>query len=128
MKVKKVEHVGIMVKNIDETLKFYKDVLGVKPADIKLGEVPGAMKMATIHLSEGVIELLQNLDPKAPKIEADVIDHMAIEVDDIVQSLSWLKSKGATLIHEKPMQLPGGRKVAFFKPANSQVAIEMVQD
>ena len=128
MKVKKLEHVGISVKNMDETLKFYTEVLGIPPGDIKLGGVPGVMKMATIHLAGSDIELLQNLDPKAAALKADVIAHLAIEVDDIVQALSWLKSKGATLVHEKPMQLPGGRKVAFFTPANSQVSIEMVED
>jgi methylmalonyl-CoA/ethylmalonyl-CoA epimerase len=128
MKVKKLEHVGIKVKNMDETLKFYTGVLGIQLADIKVGGVPGVMKMATINLPEGVIELLQNLDPKAPQVEADSIDHLAIQVDDIVQALASLKNTGATLIHEKPMQLPGGRKVAFFKPAGSQVSIEMVQD
>jgi methylmalonyl-CoA/ethylmalonyl-CoA epimerase len=128
MKVKKLEHVGIYVKNMDETLKFYTDVLGVKSADIQIGGVPGIMKMATIKLPEGVIELLQNLDAKAPKTESDTLDHLAIEVDDIVQALALLKSKGATLVHEKPMQLPTGRKVAFFKPAGSRVSIELVQD
>jgi methylmalonyl-CoA/ethylmalonyl-CoA epimerase len=128
MKFKKLEHVGISVKNMDETLKFYTDVLGVKSADIQVGGVPGAMKMATIHMGGSIIELLQNLDPKAPPVEADVIAHMAIEVEDIVQALSWLKSKGATIIHEKPMVLPGGRKVAFFMPARSKVSIELVED
>jgi methylmalonyl-CoA/ethylmalonyl-CoA epimerase len=128
VKVKKVEHIGISVKNMDETLKFYTDVLGIKSSDIKVGGRPGAMKMANISLPGCSIELLQNLDPKAPPVQADTIAHMAIEVDNIIEALSILKSQGATLIHEKPMQLPTGRKVAFVIPKDSQVSIELVED
>jgi methylmalonyl-CoA/ethylmalonyl-CoA epimerase len=128
VKVKRVEHIGISVKDIDATLKFYTGVLGIKPADIKTGGVPGVMKMATINLPGTGIELLQNIDPKAPPVQADTIAHMAIEVDDIVGALSILKSQGATLVHEKPMQLPTGRKVAFVMPKDSRVSIELVED
>ena len=128
MKVKKVEHIGISVKNMDETLKFYTDVLGIKSADIKTGGVPGRMKMATINLPGSGIELLQSLDPNAKPVQADTIAHMAIEVEDIVEALRILKGSGATLIHEKPMQLPTGRKVAFVIPKDSQVSIELVED
>ena len=128
MKVKKLEHIGMSVKDRDETLKFYTEVLGIKSGDIKVSGVPGRMKMATIHLGSSEIELLQNVDPKAPPVQADTISHMAIEVDNILEALSMLKSKGATLIHEKPMQLPSGRKVAFVLPKDSKVSIELVED
>jgi len=128
MKVKNLEHVGIAVKNTDDTVRFYTDVLGIEPGNIQTSVVPGQVKLTVINIGKGQIELLENLNPKSPPVEADNIAHMAIEVEDIEGTLAQLKSKGATLIHEKPMVLPSGRKVAFVVPAGSRVSIELVED
>jgi methylmalonyl-CoA/ethylmalonyl-CoA epimerase len=125
LKIEKVEHIGIAVKNIDETLKFYTGVMGIKSADIQMGGNPAVMKMATINTAGAKLEFLQRLDPKSA-VNIDVIDHVAIKVDNIEETLSAVKKDGGTLIHEKPMQF-GGKKIAFALPKNSQVMIEFME-
>jgi methylmalonyl-CoA/ethylmalonyl-CoA epimerase len=133
MKVEQVEHIGITVKNLDEALKFYTDVMGIKSSEIDAMEVPGILKAATMRTKGSKIELIQFLDFKdllfkyADK-QADNIHHFAITVDNIVEALSAVKKQGGTLIHEKPMQMPSGRKFAYVMPKNSKVLIEFLED
>jgi methylmalonyl-CoA/ethylmalonyl-CoA epimerase len=131
--LERVEHIGISVKNLDETLKFYTDIMGVKPGDIEKSELPGVIKSAILRTNGSKIELLQFLDPQDPVAkfsdrQADGIHHFAVNVDNITEALSRLKKDGATLIHEKPMTLPSGRKIACFLPRNSKVMIELMED
>ncbi len=132
MKIVKVGHVGIAVKNMDETLKFYTDVLGVKKSDIKDMTMPGAMRLVTIKTPGANLEFVQYLSDKEVlskyfEGKADAIHHVAINVDDIVAALTAVKKAGGTLVHEKPMEIPGGIKVAFALPKGSKVLIEFMQ-
>jgi methylmalonyl-CoA/ethylmalonyl-CoA epimerase len=133
MKVEQVEHVGITVKNLDETLKFYTDVLGIKSSDIQKNGKPGEMRSATIMTKGAKIEFLQFPSPDEPLLKyadpkLDVVHHFAINVDNILEAIATIKKSGGTIIHEKPMQLPTGRKVAFVLPKNSKVLIELMED
>jgi methylmalonyl-CoA/ethylmalonyl-CoA epimerase len=133
MKMEKFDHVGMTVKNLDETLKFYTDTLGVKKSEIQTNARPGVMRSATISASGGKIEFLEFADPKEPLLKYadakfDNIHHFAINVDNIEEALSQIKKLGGTLIHEKPMQMPTGRKIAFVIPPNSKVLIELLED
>jgi methylmalonyl-CoA/ethylmalonyl-CoA epimerase len=133
MKVERVEHIGITVKNLDETLKFYTGVLGINSSEIDAGEVPGILKAATIRTRGSKIELIQFLTSqdvlfKYADKEADNIHHFAVNVDNISESLSAIKKDGGTLIHEKPVVLPTGRKIAYVMPKNSKVLIEFMED
>jgi methylmalonyl-CoA epimerase len=133
MKVEQVEHVGLTVKNLDESLKFYTGVLGIKPADIQMMEVPGVLRGATILTRGSKIELLQFLNDTDPLAkyadkQADNLHHYAINVDNITEALSVIKKQGGTLIHETPMQMPGGRKFAYIIPPHSKVLIELLED
>lgn len=132
MKIEKVEHVGISVKNLHETLKFYTETLGVKKSDITEMGVPNVMKIATIKVPGANLELVQYMNEKEVLAKfgnpaSDSIHHVAINVDDIAATLAAVKKQGGTLIHEKPMQLPGGRKIAFALPKNSHVLIEFME-
>jgi methylmalonyl-CoA/ethylmalonyl-CoA epimerase len=133
MKLEKFDHVGMTVKNLDVTLKFYTDIMGVKDSDIQKGGRPGVMRTATITTSGGNIEFLEFADPKEPLLKYadskfDNIHHYAVNVDNIEEALSVIKKQGGTLIHEKPMQTPTGRKIAFVLPPNSKVLIELLED
>ncbi len=133
MKMLKVDHVGISVKNLDETLKFYVDTFGVKKSDIVEMGVPGQMKIATLKVAGANLEFVQYLSDKDVLARlgnpaTDAIHHVAINVDDILGTLAAIKKQGGTLIHEKPMQIPGGRQIAFALPKNSHVVIEFMQD
>jgi len=132
VKIEKVDHVGISVRNLDETLKFYMDNFGIKKTDIVEMGVPNQMKIATIKLAGTNLEFIQYLNPKDLLAKfgnpaADSIHHVAVNVDNIADTLAALKKQGGTLIHEKPIELPGGRKIAFALPKNSHVLIEFMQ-
>jgi methylmalonyl-CoA/ethylmalonyl-CoA epimerase len=132
MKIEKVDHIGISVKNMDTTLKFYTDNLGVKKSDIIDQMVPGRMRMATIKLAGANLELVQYLDNtdvlyKYADAKADAIHHVAIYVDNIEEALNTVKKTGGVLVHEKPMKLPSGLKVAFALPKDSKVMIEFME-
>jgi methylmalonyl-CoA/ethylmalonyl-CoA epimerase len=132
MQIEKVDHIGIAVKNMDLTLKFYMEQLGVKKSDIEDMTVPGQMRMATIKIAGANLELVQYLNENEVLAKyavpgTDAIHHVAIYVDDILEALKKVKNAGGTLIHEKPMEIPGGLKVAFALPANSKVMIEFME-
>jgi methylmalonyl-CoA epimerase len=132
MNFEKVDHIAISVKNMDSTLKFYTDKMGVKKGDISDMTIPGNMRMATIKVPGANLEFVQYLNDKEvlakyadPK--ADALHHFGIFVDDIIEALSNVKKQGGTLIHEIPMQIPGGLKVAFALPKDSKVLIEFME-
>jgi methylmalonyl-CoA epimerase len=132
MNFEKVDHIAISVKNMDSTLKFYTDKMGVKKGDIADMTIPGNMRMVTIKVSGANLEFVQYLNDKEvlakyadPK--ADALHHFGIYVDDILEALSNVKKQGGTLIHETPMQIPGGLKVAFALPKDSKVLIEFME-
>jgi methylmalonyl-CoA/ethylmalonyl-CoA epimerase len=132
MKIEKVDHVGISVKNMDATLKFYTGQMGVKKSDISDKTMPGMMRMATIKVAGSNLEFVQYLNEKEvlakyADTKADAVHHVGIFVDDIMAALAIVKKEGGTLIHETPMQIPGGLKVAFALPKDSKVMIEFME-
>jgi methylmalonyl-CoA epimerase len=132
MKIDKVDHVGIAVKDIDATLKFYKENLGVKKEDIEDVTAPGMMRLVTVKLPGANLEFVQYLNDKEILAEyavpgTDSIHHIGIYVDDIKAVLSAVKKAGGTLIHETPLEIGGGRQIAFALPKSSNVMIEFME-
>ncbi|MCX7025758.1 MAG: methylmalonyl-CoA epimerase [Spirochaetes bacterium] len=130
--VSKVDHIGIAVVNIDETLSFYTGVLGLK----LLGSETVAdqkVKVAFLPLGDTEIELLESTDPEGPiakfiEAKGQGIQHIAFRVDDIEKALAELKGKGVRLIDEKPRYGAGGAKIAFLHPkATNGVLVELCQ-
>jgi methylmalonyl-CoA epimerase len=125
--------VGISVKNLDETIKFYTENFGIKKSDITEMTVPDAVRIATIKVPGANLEFVQYLSEKEilsrfGNPASDSIHHVAINVDNLADTLAAVKKQGGTLVYEKPMQLPGGRLIAFALPKNSHVLIEFMQD
>ncbi len=118
--VSKIDHIGVAVKSIDEASKFYEDILGMKVTEIE--EVPDQkVKVAFIPTGDSELELLQSTDPQGPiakyiEAKGQGIQHIALRVDDIEQTLADLKDKGIRLIDEKPRIGAGGAKIAFIHP------------
>ncbi|MCK5559266.1 MAG: methylmalonyl-CoA epimerase [Thermoplasmata archaeon] len=128
----KVDHIGIAVNNIDETLSFYRDQLGLTLGGIE--EVPEQkVKVAFMQLGESRLELLESTDPDGPVAKfiekrGQGIQHIAIGVDNIDETLESLKATGAMLIDEKPRIGAGGAKIAFVHPKSTRgVLLEICQ-
>lgn len=131
---KKIDHVGIAVKDLGEAMKLYCDVLGLKIEDIKKETVDEQKaKVAMIPIGESRIELLESTDPEgviAKFIEkrGEGIHHLAIGVDDIKAALESLKRKNVPLINSEPRTGAHGSKIAFLHPKATKALLELVED
>jgi len=129
--IKKINHVAIVVKDIDESLKFWETALGLKLDHVE--DVPSqASKVAFIPVGEGEIELVQPTSTDsgmAAYLEkrGEGMHHLCIEVDDIEAKMQELKDAGVRLINQSPEVLPG-RKMAFIHPkSTSGVLVELYE-
>lgn len=130
--VKKVDHIGIAVKNLEETLKFYQEVLGLELDGIEIVEEQ-KVKVAFLPIGDTEIELLESTDKEGPiaryiEKKGEGIQHIAYRVDDIEKAIEEMKSKGIRMIDEKPRYGAGGAKIAFLHPKSTYgVLIELCQ-
>ncbi len=117
--IKKIDHVGIAVKNLDEAIKLWES-LGLKVAEIE--EVPGQkVRVAVFKVGESRIELLEGTSEDSPISKfiakrGEGIHHIALGVENIEEHLEKLKEQGFRLIDEKPRIGAGGAKIAFVHP------------
>lgn len=128
----KINHIGIAVKSIEETLKFYTEKLKLETNDIV--EVPGQkVKIASLQIGESKIELIEgtSLDSPIAKFlekKGEGIHHIAFEVIDLEERLKELKVSEVRLIDEHPRSGAHGTKIAFIHPASTNgVLIELVE-
>ena len=121
-KIKKINHVAVVVSDVDAALKFWQDALGIKLDHVE--EVPSQKaKVAFLPVGETEVELVMPSSPDtgAGKFLAERgggMHHLCFEVDDISGMMADLKAKGVRLINEVPDVLPG-RKVAFVHPKST---------
>ena len=128
---KKIDHVGIAVKNLEEAIKVWEG-LGLKVDEIE--EVPDQkVRTAIIHIGESRIELLEPTAEDSPIAKfiakrGEGIHHIALGVTNIEEHLKELKEKGYRLIDEEPRIGAGGAKIAFVHPkAVTGVLLELCE-
>mgnify|MGYP004703130901 FL=1 len=128
--VTKIDHIGIAVKNIEETLKFYEDVLGIKCVSQEVVEEQ-KVKVAFLPVGDTEVELLESTSEDGPiarfiEKKGEGIQHVAFKVDNIEEAIAELQQKGVRLIDEKPRYGAGGARIAFLHPkSTSGVLIEI---
>lgn len=121
--MRKVDHIGIAVSNLDTALQFYRDVLGMEVTTIE--EVPEQkIKAAIIPVGESKIELLEATSPESPVAKfidsrGEGIHHIALQVSGLESILSHLAEKGVRLIDKEPRIGAGGNKIAFLHPKST---------
>lgn len=128
---KRLDHVGVVVANLDDSLKTYCDQLGFKL--LERTEIP-EQKVVAAFLDGGnsTIELISPTDTESGTAKylanrGEGTHHVAYEVTDIVATLAELKASGVRLIDETPRQGVHG-KVAFVHPkATHGMMIELLQ-
>jgi methylmalonyl-CoA epimerase len=131
MAIKRIDHIAIVVENLDAALNVYRDALGMPVTDVReMAEQD--VKMAFLPTGDSEIELLEPLhaDSGIGKYLAkrgEGLHHICLEVDDIEATLADLKLKGAQLIDETPRTGAYGR-IAFIHPKGAHgVLIELVE-
>jgi len=130
-KVKKINHVAIVVEDIDTALAFWRDQLGLQLDHIE--EVPSqASKVAFLPVGEGEVELVEPTDLESGLAKylgkrGEGMHHLCVEVDDIEGMLVQLKEKGVRMINDEPLDLPG-RRMAFIHPKSTNgVLLELYE-
>lgn len=130
MKALKVDHIGIAVKNLEETLKFYTDVLGLEVEGTETVEEQ-KVKVAFLPIGDTEVELLESTSDDGPiakfiERNGEGVQHIAFKVDDIEEAIAYMKEKGMRMIDEAPRYGAGGAKIAFVHPKSShRVLVEL---
>ena len=130
--IKKIDHVAIVVRSIDEALELYDRLFGIKPT--KVEDVPDqGVKSALLPFKDGgEIELLEPIDPqggvaKFLENKGEGIHHISLEVDDVDKELSGLADKGCQLIDKQGRPGLAG-KIGFVHPKSTRgVLYELTQ-
>jgi len=122
--IKRIDHLGIAVKSLDEAIPLWEKMLGVKCANV---EEVASQKVRTAFLKVGEvwIELLESTaddGPIAKFIEknGEGIQHVAFYTDDLVGELAKNKEEGVRLIDEAPRAGAGGMDIAFLHPKSTR--------
>lgn len=123
MNISRVDHIGIAVKSIEDTLKFYEGALGIKCTGQEVVE-DQKVKTAFLPVGDTEVELLESTyeDGTIAKFiekKGEGLHHLAFRVDDIEKALEELKAQGIRLIDEKPRLGAGGAKIAFIHPKST---------
>jgi methylmalonyl-CoA/ethylmalonyl-CoA epimerase len=119
-KIKKIDHVALVVADIDEALNFWQDSLGLKLDHVE--DIPRENSaIAFLPLGQSEIELVQPTTDdsgvaKYLQKRGPGMHHICLEVDDIEGMLAQLKAKEIRLIHEEPVVAESGKKYAFIHP------------
>lgn len=128
----KINHLGIATKGIDDALKFWEDALGLENVHTEVVEEQ-KVRVAMLPIGESRVELLEPTSEDSPiskflEKRGGGIHHIAVEVENIEESLAQLKAKGMRLIDETPKIGAEGCLVAFVHPgATGGVLLELVQ-
>jgi methylmalonyl-CoA/ethylmalonyl-CoA epimerase len=132
MKIRKIRHLGIAVKDIAKAQEFFKDILGLEFAGIEKVE---EQKVKTAFFSiEGVgIELLESTSPEGPiarfiEKRGEGFQHLAIEIDNLEGAIAELKAKGTQMIDQQPRKGASGTRIAFVHPKSTfGLLIELIE-
>jgi methylmalonyl-CoA/ethylmalonyl-CoA epimerase len=130
-KITKINHVAIVVADLEQALGFWRDALGLELEHVE--DVPSQKaQVAFMPVGDGEVELVcpTDLNSGAGKFLAERgggMHHLCFEVDNLDAKLEELKLKGVRLINETALELPG-RRLAFIHPKSSGgVLVELYQ-
>jgi methylmalonyl-CoA/ethylmalonyl-CoA epimerase len=130
--MKGLDHVAILVSDLDAAIRLYRDVYGLELAEVE--EVPSEkVRVAIFGHGAGRIELVSPSSPDSPMARAiekrgEGLHHVCLEVPDIEKAMASLRAQGAPLLDDVPRPGAGGARVAFVHPKGSRgVLVELRQ-
>ena len=131
--LKKIEHIGIAVKDLNTSNDLFKKLLGVP--HYKTEQVPSeGVTTSFFDVGTHKIELLEATDANSPIAKfiakkGEGVHHIAFEVEDIDVELTRLKTEGFELIHETAKEGADNKRIAFLHPKSTNgVLIELCQE
>jgi lactoylglutathione lyase len=126
MTIKRLEHTGIMVKDIEVSINFYQDVLGLELQQA-FTHTNGVLKLAFLKFPDSThtdIELIEGYNDALPR--EGVVHHLAFTVDNLDAEIERFKNLNITFIEEEPTTLPNGLRYIFFHGPDGEW-LELVQ-
>jgi len=133
MNLKKIEHIGIAVKDLEQSKKLYKKLLGVQSYKDEKVSSEGVIT-SFFKIGESKIELLAGINDTSPiskfiEKKGEGFHHIAYEVDDIVLETNRLKKEGFIFIYEQAKEGADNKWVNFIHPKSAGgVLIEICQE
>ena len=132
--VRKIEHIGIVVKDLEKSLVPYQELLGLKLKETEQLDVQGAFtRVAFFPVGEVNVELVHTtaktgLAAEFLRDHGEGLHHIAFEVEDLEKTFQALRSRGIKFVWDEIITGSRGSKVAFFKAEEfNGVYIELVQ-
>lgn len=131
--VKKIEHIGIAVKNMNDANVLFEKLLGVPSYKQEEVESEGVLT-SFFQTGTNKIELLMATNPESPiakflEKKGEGIHHIAFDVEDIYVEIERLKKEGFVLINEVPKKGADNKLVVFLHPKNTNgVLVELCQE
>ena len=131
---KRIDHVAIIVRNIEQALAFYRDTLGITPSEIK--EVPiEQVRIAFLPMGGpggSEIELIEPTTPdssltKFLEKRGEGLHHICLEVDNIDAALAEMQEKGAPVLDKRPRVAAEGRAIFIHPKGTNGVLLELVE-
>lgn len=130
--LRKIDHLGVAVRSLEEAIPFYRDVLGLPLAGVE--EVPSyRVRVAFFRVGESKIELLEPTAAEGMIAEfvaahGPGLHHVAYEVDDVEEAIRASEAGGARMIDRAPRPGAHGARVAFVDPGSSgSVVTELLE-
>lgn len=131
--MKKIEHIGIAVKSIENANQIYTSLLGASP--YKMEEVKSeGVKTSFFKIGDNKIELLEAINPDSPiakfiEKRGEGVHHIAFAVDDIQSEIVRLKNEGFIVLNDTPKKGADNKLVVFLHPKSTAgILVELCQD
>lgn len=131
--MRKIEHLGIAVRNLEESKRLFSALLG--SGSYKEEEVEGeGVKTSFFQIGETKIELLEATKPESAIAKfidkrSEGIHHIAFEVEDIREEVRRLKEEGFEILNEEPKEGADNKLVVFLHPNSTNgVLVELCQE
>ncbi|HZO70617.1 MAG TPA: methylmalonyl-CoA epimerase [Ktedonobacteraceae bacterium] len=131
---RRIDHVAIIVRNIEQALAFYRDTLGITPGEIR--DVPSEqVRIAFLPLGGpggSEIELIEPTTPDSSLVKflekrGEGLHHICLEVDDIDAALQEMQEKGAPVLDKEPRIAAEGRAIFLHPKGTNGVLLELIE-
>jgi len=124
MKPTHIEHIGIAVSSLEESIPYYEKVLGLECYAIE-EVVDQKVRTAFFRVGDTKIELLESTDPQGPigkfiENRGPGVHHLAFAVDQVGEALKQASDQGVRLIDEVPRKGAEGLQIGFLHPKSTQ--------
>lgn len=122
MKIKRIEHVGVVVRDVEASRRLWEDCFGIKLGGVEENSV---RRLALYPVGESMVELIAGTAPDTRHAQMIAegkggLNHICFEVEDIDAALAELKARGIALIDQVPRIGHAGCRIAFIDPAATE--------